>query len=261
MDPAEAAVTIIIPCFNEEAGLPSLLDRLRALRANGWSDDWRVLFIDDGSTDRTFARLLQAAREEPWVEVVRHPENLGLGAALRTGFLYASSPIVCTLDSDCTYPPERLPELANLIRQGGDIATASTWHPDSGGAAGGRIRLLLSRSVSRLYKILIGQDVYTFTCLFRVYRRGALEKIRFRSNGFSAVAEIMLRGLLSGAVVRELPMALEPRRFGQSKLRVSDAIFAHVYLLAFTGAAVVRRRVRAIFTQKSFDQKEGTSCA
>ena len=242
---ATPPVTVIVPCYNEEAGLPFLLERLRKMRAHG-ADDWSFLFVDDGSSDGTFGALLRAAQNEHWIEVVRHPENLGLGAALRTGFDQARSPIVCSIDSDCTYPPEKLPELAALVDDGAQIVTASAWHPDSASAEGSAIRLWLSRMVSGLYKLLIGQDVYTFTCLFRAYRTDSIRRIRFRSSGFAAVAEIMLRAMLTGFVVREVPMRLESRRFGESKLKVGDAIMAHVRLLIMTAFMVGARQARAV---------------
>ncbi len=238
-------VTVIVPCYNEEAGLPFLLERLRKMRSHG-ADDWHFLFVDDGSSDGTFSALLHAAQDESWIEVVRHPENLGLGAALRTGFEHARSPVVCSIDSDCTYPPEKLPELAALVRNGAQIATASAWHPESAAAEGNSLRIWLSRMVSGLYKMLIGQDVYTFTCLFRAYQTDAIRRIRFRSSGFAAVAEIMLRAMLSGQIVREVPMRLESRRFGESKLRVGDAIMAHVRLLILTAFMVGARQARAV---------------
>lgn len=247
--PFTPPVTVIVPCFNEEDGLPSLLGRLRAMRADPRAADWHFLFVDDGSTDATFAALLRAARDEPWIEVVRHHENLGLGAALRTGFRAMRSPIVCTIDSDCTYPPERLPELTALLGNGVEITTASAWHPNSQSAEGNRLRLLLSRTVSGIYKLLIGQDVYTFTCLYRAYTRRVIERVRFRANGFSAVAEMMLRAMLDGYGVREVPMRLEPRQYGESKLRVSDAVLAHMHLLTLTALTVGTRHMRAAFSR------------
>lgn len=239
-----APVTVVVPCFNEVDGLPSLLERLRALRA-GTRRDWRILFVDDGSTDDTFAALLRAGRDEPLVSVVRHHENRGLGAALRTAFAQVASPIVCTIDSDCTYPPERLPELVALIEGGADLATASAWHPSmTAMAEGSRLRLLLSRQVSGVYKQLIGQDVHTFTCLFRAYRRELLQRVAFRGDGFSAVAELFLKAVLQGYVVREVPMTLERRRFGESKLRVTDAVLAHAHLITLTTLAVGARQAR-----------------
>jgi hypothetical protein len=100
--------------------------------------------------------------------------------------------------------------------------------------------------VSGLYKLLIGQDVYTFTCLFRAYDTKAIRRISFRSSGFAAVAEIMLRAMLSGHRVSEVPMRLESRRFGESKLKVGDAIMAHVRLLLMTAFMVGARQARAV---------------
>ena len=234
--------TVIVPCFNEEAGLPMLVGRLERLQDAGGG--WEILFVDDGSNDRTLAVLLAAVRDHSYCRLLRHPMNCGLGAALRTGFAYARAPIVCTIDSDCTYPPERLPELIGLIEQGADIATASAWHPASAQSEGSRIRIGLSRAVSSLYKGLIGQDVHTFTCLFRAYRRDVVGRIRFRLDGFAAVAEIMLRGMIAGCRVGEVPMKLERRRFGESKLKIGDAVVAHAALLTLTTSLVVAERWR-----------------
>lgn len=238
-----APVTIVVPCYNEQAGVPALVERLARV-IEGPGRGWEVMFVDDGSADRTFARLLASVQSQSWARVLRHQTNLGLGAALRTAFAYVESPIVCTIDSDCTYAPERLPELVALVEAGADIATASAWHPGSEVAKGNPVRIALSRSVSGIYKILIGQDVHTFTCLFRAYRREVVEKVPFRSNGFAAVAELMLRSILLGYDVRELPMQLEERRFGESKLKVGDAIFAHASLLTMTATLVAMQRIR-----------------
>lgn len=240
------AVTLIIPCYNEEAVLPSLLGRLSAMREHE-PPEWNVLFVDDGSSDGTFLALLRAAQDFPsWIGVVRHSENLGLGAALRTGFAESQSPIVCTIDSDCTYPPERLTELIASVRAGAAIATASAWHPASVAAQGNVLRLWLSRRVSAIYKRMLDQDVHTFTCLFRAYRRDVLPGIAFRSNGFAAVAEIMLHAILMGHDIREIPMPLESRRYGVSKMRIGDSIMAHAGLMTRTALLVGSRRARDI---------------
>jgi dolichol-phosphate mannosyltransferase len=242
-------VTVIVPCFNEDEGIPSLMGRLSALQADG-GHGWEVLLVDDGSDDLTFARLLSYSRTYSWVRVLRHPTNLGLGAALRTGIEHAQAPIICAIDSDCTYPPERLPELVGLLDDGAEIATASAWHPESQAAEGSKFRIMLSKAVSGCYKLLIGQDVHTFTCLFRAYRADSLRRVPFRADGFAAVAEIMLRSMLAGYRVRELPMRLEKRKFGESKLKVGDAIAAHAGLLSMTAALVGTRWLRERFRRR-----------
>src|SRR5262245_13867670 len=240
--PPRPPVSVIVPCYDEAAGIPSLLARLDTLAPLGWE----FIFVDDGSRDATFATLLDATRARSWMRVVRHGMNLGLGAALRTGFGQARAPIVCTMDSDCTYLPERLPDLVRLVEEGAGMATGSPWGRETARAAGGRVRLALSRAVSCCYQLLVGRDVHTFTCLHRAYRREVVETTPFRATGFGAVAELLLRGMLAGCRVRELPMQLGARRFGESKLHVDDAILAHLGLLSLTAALVWARWVRSL---------------
>jgi dolichol-phosphate mannosyltransferase len=238
--PRGPAVSVIVPCYDEAEGLPSLLARLERMESLGWE----FIFVDDGSRDTTFTTLLVAARSRPCMRVVRHGTNLGLGAAMRTGFAHARAPIVCTIDSDCTYLPERLPELVRLVERDADIATASPWHPECVPSQGGRIRVALSRAVSGVYKLLVGQDVHTFTCLCRAYRREVLQKTHFRAAGFASVAELMLRGMLNGYRVREVPMQLGARQYGESKLKIWNAILSHAGLLGLTALLLSARRLR-----------------
>src|SRR3989442_11153072 len=205
-----APVMVVVPCYNGEAGLAALFARLDVLLRDG-GRGWRVLFVDDGSADATFACLLSEVGRRPWARVVRHTLSLGLGAALRTGLRYAESPIVCTVDSDCTYAPERLPELVALLADGAEIATAWAWHPGDERADADQDPDALGRAVSALYQRLVGQDVHAFTCLFRAYRRDALVRIPLATDGSASGAEIMLRALLAGYRVRELPMRLGAR--------------------------------------------------
>lgn len=238
--PPPPPVTVVVPCFDEEEGIPSLLHRLEPLAELGWE----VVFVDDGSRDGSFGALLSASRTRPWIRVVHHVANRGLGAALRTGFALARAPIVCTIDSDCTYPPERLPELARLVEEGADVVTASPRHPSGAAREGGPLRLFLSRRVSALYRGLVSREVHTFTCLFRAYRRDVLDGMSFRSPGFAAVTEIMVRSICKGYRVREVPMRLGVRRFGTSKLRIGPAIASHVRTLGLAAVLGAASRVR-----------------
>jgi dolichol-phosphate mannosyltransferase len=225
--------TIVVPCWNEEASVPSLIDQLDRLIVEG-RRPWEVVLVDDGSRDKTAELLKDACRERPWLRLVRHPQNLGVGAALRTGFSGPLAPIVCTLDSDCTYPPERLPDLIAALDRGADVATGSPWHPDNRSAEGGRLRLALSRGVSRAYRWIARTEIYTFTCLFRAYRREVVEQVAFAESGFAAVTEILIRAILRGYRVAEVPMALTARRQGASKMNIAAVIGGHLKLLVAT---------------------------
>src|SRR5262249_9682695 len=75
--PPRPPVSVIVPCYDEAQGIPALLARLETLAPLGWE----FVFVDDGSRDDTFATLLEASRTRPWMRVVRHGANMGLGAA------------------------------------------------------------------------------------------------------------------------------------------------------------------------------------
>ena len=116
---ANPDTTIIVPCWNEEAALRPLFERLDRIVSD--RKNWEVLFVNDGSTDQTAQMLDEAVKRFVWARVVHHDGNKGLGAALRTGFQNCKSQVVCTIDSDGTYPPERLPEFVALIVGGADV--------------------------------------------------------------------------------------------------------------------------------------------
>ena len=213
--------------------MPLLLERLDRLIARD-KRAWEVVFVDDGSTDRTPELLAEACRRRPWMRALGHQRNLGLGAALRTAFSGDLAPVVCTIDSDCTYPPERLPELIAIVEQGADLVTASPWHPDNTQFEGDRLRRLLSRAVSRAYQRITGAQIHTFTCLFRAYRRQVLRQVAFKEDGFAATAEILVKAVLQGFRVAEQPMPLTVRRHGVSKMSLTASVGAHLRLLVAT---------------------------
>lgn len=226
--------TIVIPCHDDAEALSELLARLAALRRDR-RREWRLLFVDDGSADDTFPTLLRAACNERGVSVLRHPAPRGIGAALRTAFAHVDTPIVCTMDSRCTYPPERLPELAATIDVGADVATVA---PRLG--AGTPTPLAVGRRVSGLYRQLVGRtDLDFFTCLFRAYRRDVLARMSIRADGIAANAELLVKALRAGCTVRAVGIPLTAPRHPRLRLGIGDAMRVHAQLLA-SGA---RRRL------------------
>jgi len=237
-------VSVVVPCYNEQDALPALFGRLRGLMEER-GRRWEAIFVDDGSTDSTAAVLEAEVSRTQWMRIVRHQVNRGVGAALRTGFAAAGAPVICTIDSDCTYPPERLPELVERLGAGADLVTASPWHPANRHVDGGLLRTTLSRGASLAYRLLTGVKVHTASSIFRAYRREAIERIEFDSSGFPAVTEILIRGALAGFRIVEIPMPLARRRHGRSKMSLGQALAGHLKLLRLAaGWARAARRER-----------------
>src|SRR5437879_12836046 len=110
----QPAVSIVIPVFNESASIPRLHARLhQVLQQLGRS--FEIVYVDDGSTDRSLEELLLVQGWDPAVKVVTLARNAGQHAAVLAGFAHARGAVVGTLDADLQNPPEEIPRLLSVI--------------------------------------------------------------------------------------------------------------------------------------------------
>ena len=130
--PARPVVSLVIPIFNEEAVIPALLPRLEAVIAgladgdNGiaGSESVEVVFVNDGSRDRSFDLLSEHARGRPWMRVLSFSRNFGHQIAVTAGLEHARGQAVIIMDADLQDPPELLPEMLRLWREGWEVVYA-----------------------------------------------------------------------------------------------------------------------------------------
>lgn len=247
-----ARLLLLLPCYNEQAALPRLLERAAAA-GEKLHPDWElsVLVVDDGSSDDT-ARLARQGPPGLRVEVASHGTNRGLGAALRTGierFLGAQSPgeaadALAVMDADGTHPPQLLDAMLQRLagEAGGaacDVVIASRYAP--GGREFGLPRL--RRIYSRLASLLLGmvarvRGVRDYTCGYRVYRRTALEQARARfgtrlvtETSFVCMAELLIKLARTGARCSEVPLELHYElKGGPSKMNVPLTVWRYLVL-------------------------------
>lgn len=232
-------VSLVVPCYNECEGIPQLAAALDDLRATLTpAHELELVFVDDGSTDGTGEALTREFGRRDDARIIVHAANRGLGAALRTGFAAITGDLVATIDSDCTYDPRELPAMLRLLEAGADVVVASPYHPDGGVKNVPPYRLFLSHNLSRLYDIVLGHHIYTYTSLFRLYRADVLRGLTFESDGFLSMAEILVRALQRGARVVEYPTVLSVRNYGASKAAVARLIGQH---LTFVLSLVAQR--------------------
>jgi dolichol-phosphate mannosyltransferase len=152
---------------------------------------------------------------------------------VRSGFAKATGDYVCTIDSDCTFDPLRIPQMIELLNaQKLDIITASPYHPKGGVENVPGWRLLLSRGASVLYRRVSSCKIYTYTSFMRVYRRRVIDTVAFEGNGFAAFTEMLLRAAQQGYKIGEIPMVLRSRATGVSKMRVMYTVRTHLVLMA-----------------------------
>jgi dolichol-phosphate mannosyltransferase len=221
-------ITVMLPAYDEEQDLPRLLERIGA--ALGAYPDWRVLVVDDGSTDATARIALEAATRMP-LTLIRHPRNLGLGAAIRTGLRAACDHegVVVTLDADNSQDPMLIPRMIATIDAGYDVVVASRFQPRSAEVGVPPHRRLLSHVSSGVIRALVRYPgVRDYTCGFRAYRVATLRRLLnaygdafLRENGFACMLELLLNLRRIDARVAEVPLVLRyDMKTGPSKMRV-----------------------------------------
>jgi len=223
------ALTVLIPCLNEEGNVPRLASELLpALEALDLS--WEAVLVDDGSTDGTAQALSRLTRADARLRVLSHPSNRGLGAALRTGLAAAAGEWTVVLDADLTFPPTAVAVLlAEQRRTGADCVSGS---PLLGAYAGVPwTRALPSRTLNLCYQLLFDRRLTSWTPLFRLYRTDLLRGLPLRSDGFEISAEILALLVRRGAKVAEVPASLGVRTWGASKLRRLRELGRHARLV------------------------------
>ena len=230
-------ISIVVPMCNEEESLALLTEKLHLLHERlSLEYDVEYCLVDDGSTDRTRALMAAVIPAGARSLCLFHEQNKGLGAAIRTGLSGASGAIVCTIDADCSYPPENLRELIELVVSGrADIAVASPYHPRGGVVGVKPWRLILSRQCSLLYRLLSPLKLFTYTSIFRAYCSKAAREVKFESNGFVSAVEILLNANRKGFRIAERPMVLYARQSGFSKIRIVTTIATHLVMIWKSG--------------------------
>ncbi|HET8575471.1 MAG TPA: glycosyltransferase family 2 protein [Methylomirabilota bacterium] len=220
-------LSIVVPVYNEEANLPLLWPEIREVLApTGLA--YEVIFVDDGSKDRS-AEIVRAFREQdPRVRLVRLKANAGETAATDAGFKAVRGRWVVVMDADLQNDPRDIPDMLKHLDQW-DAVTG--WRVDR--AAGDSwVRRASSRIANRVRNAISEETIQDSGCTFRAFRRECLRDLTLY-KGFHRFIPTLLK--MRGFRVLEVPVNHRPRRFGQSKYGIGNRA-----LRAFIDLLVVR---------------------
>ncbi len=202
----DQSVTVLIPAYNEGHGIRQVVEGVRAA-----GPAWDVLVVDDGSRDDTAAEA-----EAAGARVVRHPYNIGNGAAIKTGLRHATGEIVVMLDADGQHDPADIPKLLEPMDTYDLVVGARTKDSDVSRfrSLGNAIFLAVARWISE-------SDIQDLTSGFRAVRRDrALEFLPLYPNQYSYPTTMTLSFLKAGFFVHYVPLpGIGRRQGGTSRIR------------------------------------------
>ena len=205
----EPEVTVLVPVFNEEDNVVPLSAAIQAvLHRTGRS--FEIVFVDDGSTDRTLARLQEARASIPELHVIRLRRNFGQTAALQAGVDHALGRYIITMDGDLQNDPEDIPTMLSLLQEGYDLVCG--WRRDRKDRF--LTRRLPSIVANALLSDLTGVRVHDFGCTLKGFRAQFVKSLPIYSEMHRYIPA--LAGSV-GARSTEVVVRHHPRRYGTSK--------------------------------------------
>ncbi|OGK87595.1 MAG: hypothetical protein A2X52_00245 [Candidatus Rokubacteria bacterium GWC2_70_16] len=214
-------LSIVVPVYNEEDNLPLLWPELREVMA-GTGLGYEVVFVDDGSQDRSAEIVREFREEDPRVRLVRLKANAGETAATDAGLKTARGRWVVVMDADLQNDPHDIPAMLGHLEQW-DAVTG--WRVNRG-AGDSLVRRLSSRIANRVRNALSDETIQDSGCTFRAFRRECLADLVLY-KGFHRFIPTLLK--MRGFRVLEIPVNHRPRRFGQSKYGIGNRAFRAFY--------------------------------
>ncbi len=222
-------LSVVVPCYNEEATILDLLDRVMA---SPWVAE--IIVVDDGSSDRS--RELLGTCTDPRIRVILQPRNQGKGAALRTGFSHATADYVIVQDADLEYSPEEFGVLLQPLESGvADVVYGSRF-------LGGRPHRVLYYWHSVGNKLLtVASNMFTDlnltdmeTC-YKAFRREIIQSMEIEEDRFGFEPEITAKVAARGCRVYEVGISYDGRTYADGKkIGWRDGVRAFVCIVKYS---------------------------
>ena len=230
-------LSIVVPVYNEEENVRPLFERIQAVCAE-IGVPYEVLFIDDGSSDNTFAVLsalhaefLEARLEIPLVRrgslrVIRFEKNAGQTAAMAAGFEYACGEYIVSMDGDLQNDPVDIPRMLRELDKGYDLVCG--WRKDRQDKFW--TRRVPSIAANWIIAKLTGLRIHDNGCSLKAYRASVIKRVPLYGEMHRFIPQM---SLLAGAIVTEVEVTHHPRRFGKSKYGLGRVWRVMLDIMAF----------------------------
>jgi dolichol-phosphate mannosyltransferase len=209
-----AMLSIVIPAYNEERFIGTLLRQIKAVDLSRFALDREIIVVDDCSKDGT-AAIVEA---EPGVTLVRMPRNGGKGQAVRAGIARASGEYLIIQDADLEYDPnDYVPMLDALLSGRGTVVYGSRYMRGGRHANQSLAAYLGGRSLSLIALAFTGTWLTDTVTAYKLFHREQLAALPLETSGFELDHEITARMVARGARIAEVPIRYAPRTKAEGK--------------------------------------------
>jgi glycosyltransferase involved in cell wall biosynthesis len=203
-------ISIVIPIKDEEASLPLLHERIMAVLQKESISSYEIIYIDDGSTDRSWTIIETLANKYPAnVKAIKFRKNFGKAYALTGGFSEASGQVILTMDADLQDDPEEIPYFLKKIYEGYDLV--SGWKEKRNDPLS---KTFPSKIFNKVTAYLSGLKLHDFNCGFKAYKKEVLDHIQIYGE-LHRYIPVLANDL--GYKVVEIPVKHHPREHGVTK--------------------------------------------
>jgi glycosyltransferase involved in cell wall biosynthesis len=205
-------ISIVVPAYDEEKSVEKTIKELQGVIKQLPEKNFEVIFIDDGSKDKTAERI----KKHSGVVLLQHKTNRGYGAALKTGIAHAKGEWILIMDCDRTYPADRIPDLVKRADEGFDMIV--------GARTGKIVKVPFFRRPAKLFlrflvNYLSGKRIPDFNSGFRIFKKSlALRYFSLFPNGFSFTTTITIAAMTNNYEVDFIPTNYYKRE-GKSNIR------------------------------------------
>jgi glycosyltransferase involved in cell wall biosynthesis len=205
--------SIVVPFHNEEENVTTLYDRLKAVMEQV-GETFELVFVDDGSRDRTYRLLEEIAAVDSRVLVIKLRRNFGQTSALAAGFDHAQGDFVLAMDGDLQHDPSEIPGFLAKLEEGYDVV--SGWRSQRGDNF--LLRRIPSLIANRLMATLSGVAIHDFGTTFKAYRREVIQNIPLYGEMHRFIPAL---ASWYGASICEIPISNPAREFGKSHYNIT----------------------------------------
>ena len=219
-------ISAIIPIFNEEGNIRILFNELKG-ELSKITKNYEIIFVDDGSKDKSPFILENLAKEEKSLRVITFNKNFGQTAALDAGFKAAKGEIVIPMDGDLQNDPQDIPRLIKKLEEGYDVV--SGWRFNRRDSLS---KKFMSKGADFLRKVLFKDSIHDSGCTLKAYRKKCLEGLNLYGEMHRFIPALLA---MKGYKITELKVRHRQRKYGKTKYNIKRTFkgFLDMILIKF----------------------------